>query len=191
MPIITTEIDFVCANQRPYNSRIGLDKLGKLMMHQCVTRFFYSLVLVLFLVPAAEASSIKNIDQFDLKQFYGKVVYLDFWASWCIPCRKSFPWMNDMVERYPAHEFKIVTINLDRDSEDMYEFLARVPARFDIYHDPAGTLAEKFQLQGMPTSYLIDKTGQVVSRHIGFQTGLIAEYEAEIEALLATQLLSI
>lgn len=161
------------------------------MMHQCLTRIIYSLALLLALVPVADASSIKNIDQFDLKQFYGKVVYLDFWASWCKPCRKSFPWMNDMIGRYPEQEFKIVTINLDRDPEAMHEFLARVPARFDIYHDPAGTLAEKFQLQGMPTSYLIDKSGQVVSRHIGFQTGLIAEYEAEIEALLTTQLLSI
>jgi len=158
------------------------------MMPQYVTRFIYSLILVLFLVPVADASSIKNIDQFDLKQFYGRVVYLDFWASWCKPCRKSFPWMNDMIGRYSEQEFKIVTINLDRDPEAMHEFLARVPARFDIYHDPAGTLAEKFQLQGMPTSYLIDKTGQVVSRHIGFQTGLIAEYEAEIEALLRTHL---
>jgi len=161
------------------------------MMHQYTTRFVYSLLLVFFLVTTADASSIKNIDQFDLGEYHGKVVYLDFWASWCKPCRKSFPWMNDMIGRYPEQEFKIVTINLDRDPEAMHEFLARVPARFDIYHDPAGTLAEKFQLQGMPTSYLIDKSGQVVSRHIGFQTGLIAEYEAEIEALLATQLLSI
>ncbi len=191
MPIITTEIDFVCANQRPYNSRIGLDKLGKPMMPQCVTRFIYSLILVLFLVPVADASSIKNIDHFDLKQFYGKVVYLDFWASWCKPCRKSFPWMNDMVDRYSAQEFIIVTINLDRDPEAMHDFLARVPAQFEIYHDPTGTLAEKFQLQGMPTSYLIDQSGQVVSGHIGFETRLIDEYEEEIEALLTTQQLSI
>ncbi len=161
------------------------------MMSQCVTRFIYSLILVLFLVPVADASSIKNIDQFNLEQYHGKVIYLDFWASWCIPCRKSFPWMNSMVERYPAQEFKIVTINLDRDPEAMHDFLARVPARFEIYHDPAGTLAEKFQLQGMPTSYLIDKSGQVVSRHIGFQTRLIDEYEEEIKALLTTQQLSI
>ena len=161
------------------------------MMHQYTTRFVYSLLLVVCLVTTADASSIKNIDQFDLGEYHGKVVYLDFWASWCKPCRKSFPWMNDMIGRYPEQEFKIVTINLDQDPEAMHEFLARVPAQFDIYHDPAGTLAEKFQLQGMPTSYLIDKSGQVVSRHIGFQTGLIAEYEAEIEALLRTHLLAI
>ncbi len=161
------------------------------MMHQCLTRIIYSLALLLALTPIATASSIKNIDQFNLEQYHGKVIYLDFWASWCIPCRKSFPWMNSMVERYPAQKFKIVTINLDRDPGAMHEFLERVPARFEIYHDPSGTLAEKFQLQGMPTSYLIDKSGQVISRHIGFQTRLIDEYEAEIEALLTRQQLSI
>ena len=161
------------------------------MILQRMTRFVYSLLLVICLAPIAHASSIKNIDQFNLEQYRGKVVYLDFWASWCKPCRKSFPWMNSMVERYPAQEFKIVTINLDRDPEAMLDFLARVPARFEIYHDPAGTLAEKFQLQGMPTSYLIDQSGQVVSGHIGFETRLIDEYEEEIEALFTTRLLAI
>jgi thiol-disulfide isomerase/thioredoxin len=153
-------------------------------MHQSLTRCIYSLALLLILVPIAQASSIKNIEQLDLKQYNGKVVYLDFWASWCKPCQKSFPWMNGMVQRYPAEGFKIVTINLDSDSKAMNEFLSRVPADFDIFHDPSGTLAEKFQLQGMPTSYLIDKSGKVVSRHIGFQTEEIPAYEKEIESLL-------
>ncbi len=156
----------------------------KSIMHQSLTRCIYSLVLLLILVPIAQASSIKNIEQLDLKQYIGKVVYLDFWASWCKPCQKSFPWMNGMVQRYPAEGFKIVTINLDSDSKAMNEFLSRVPADFDIFHDPSGTLAEKFQLQGMPTSYLIDKSGKVVSRHIGFQTEEIPAYEKEIESLL-------
>lgn len=153
-------------------------------MTQSVTRFIYTLVLVLVLIPIAHASGIKNIDQLDLKQYNGKVVYLDFWASWCKPCQKSFPWMNGMVQRYPAEGFKLITINLDSDAKAMNDFLSRVPAQFDIYHDPSGTLADKFQLQGMPTSYLINKSGKVVSRHIGFQTQEIPAYEKEIESLL-------
>ena len=92
--------------------------------------------------------------------------------------------MNGMVQRYPAEGFKLITINLDNDSKAMNDFLSRVPAQFDIYHDPSGTLADKFQLQGMPTSYLINKSGKVVSRHIGFQTQEIPAYEKEIESLL-------
>jgi len=152
-------------------------------MNRSLSRFIYSLVLLLILIPIAHASSIKNIEQLDLKQYKGKVVYLDFWASWCKPCQKSFPWMNAMVQRYPADRFKIVTINLDSNEKAMNVFLSRVPAQFDIYHDPSGILAEKFQLQGMPTSYLIDKSGKVISRHIGFQTQEIPAYEKEIEGL--------
>jgi len=152
-------------------------------MYQPLTRYIYSLILLLALLPIAQASSIENIDQLDLKQYKGKVVYLDFWASWCKPCQKSFPWMNDMVQRYPAESFKIITINLDSAEKAMNDFLSRIPAQFDIYHDPSGTLAEKFQLQGMPTSYLIDKSGKVVSRHIGFQTQEIPAYQKEIESL--------
>ena len=153
-------------------------------MTQSLIRFIYTLVLLLALIPTAHASDIKNIDLLDLKQYNGKVVYLDFWASWCKPCQKSFPWMNGMVQRYPAEGFKLITINLDSDAKAMNDFLSRVPAQFDIYHDPSGTLADKFQLQGMPTSYLINKSGKVVSRHIGFQTQEIPAYEKEIESLL-------
>jgi thiol-disulfide isomerase/thioredoxin len=160
-------------------------------LKQLLTRIIYILVLLSALTSGAQASSIKNIDQLDLKQYNGKVVYLDFWASWCKPCQKSFPWMNDMVQRYPVREFKLITINLDSNQKAMNDFLSRVPALFDIYHDPSGTLAEKFQLQGMPTSYLIDKSGKVVTRHIGFQTELISEYEAEIEELLSSNSLTV
>ena len=153
-------------------------------MRQSISRIIYSLVLLTALIPIAEASSIKGIEQLDLKQYTGKVVYLDFWASWGKPCQKSFPWMNSMVKRFPTDSFKIVTINLDSNQKAMNEFLSRVPARFDIYHDPSGTLAEKFQLKGMPTSYLINKSGEVVLQHIGFQTHDIPRYEKEIEKLL-------
>ena len=153
-------------------------------MYQSTSRIICSLALLIALIPIAEASSIKDIEQLDLKQYTGKVVYLDFWASWCKPCEKSFPWMNSMVNRFPTDSFKIVTINLDSDQKAMNDFLSRVPAQFDIYHDPSGTLADKFQLRGMPTSYLINKSGEVVLQHIGFQTHEIPKYEKEIEKLL-------
>ena len=153
-------------------------------MYQSISRIIYSTALLIALTPIVEASSIKGIEQLDLKQYTGKVVYLDFWASWCKPCEKSFPWMNSLVTRFPSDSFKIVTINLDSDQKAMKGFLLRVPAQFDIYHDPSGTLAEKFQLRGMPTSYLINKSGEVVLQHIGFQTHETPKYEKEIEELL-------
>ena len=117
-------------------------------------------------------------------EMIGKVVVMDFWASWCKPCRKSFPWMNQLLTRYPADKFTVITVNLDAETESMHDFLEKVPARFDVYHDPSGSIAEKFQLEGMPTSYLIDRNGKVVKKHIGFLEKDIEKYESEIEALL-------
>lgn len=143
------------------------------------------LLLLLVLLSATPLrAEVYDIGQLDLKSHHGKVVYLDFWASWCKPCRKSFPWMNQLLARYPADKFTVLTVNLDADSESMHEFLKRVPALFDIFHDPSGGIAEQFQLEGMPTSYLIDKRGKVVKKHIGFLEKDVEKYENEIEELL-------
>ena len=141
------------------------------------------LVLLLLVISPVKAE-IYNIDQLDLKKHQGKVVYLDFWASWCKPCQRSFPWMNGLLKKYPSETFTILTINLDAESEAMYQFLDKVNADFDIYHDPSGQIAEQFKIEGMPTSYLIDASGKVVKKHIGFYTKHIGKYEREIEELL-------
>jgi len=141
------------------------------------------LLLLLLFAPPAQAE-IYDIDQLRLADYEGKVLYLDFWASWCKPCQRSFPWMNSLLQKYPADRFAIVTINLDQESDDMRHFLSQVPAKFDIYHDPSGGIAEQFKVEGMPTSYLIDASGKVVKKHIGFYTRQVDKYEREIEELL-------
>ncbi len=141
-------------------------------------------ILLIFLVITPLQAEIYNIDQLRLERYHGKVLYLDFWASWCKPCVKSFPWMNSLVRRFPADRFIVVTVNLDTEPAAMHQFLARVRADFDIYHDPSGNIAEQFQIEGMPTSYLIDAEGKIVKKHIGFYSKKIDEYEKEIEDLL-------
>ena len=140
--------------------------------------------LVLLLAVSPVKAEIYNISQLDLKNHQGKVVYLDFWASWCKPCQKSFPWMNSLLEKYPAEAFTVITVNLDAESDAMHHFLGKVDAKFDIYHDPSGRIAEQFKIEGMPTSYLIDASGKVVRKHIGFYTKRLEKYEREIEELL-------
>jgi thiol-disulfide isomerase/thioredoxin len=71
----------------------------------------YLLLLLLIITPLK--AEIYDIDQLDLASHKGKVVYLDFWASWCKPCRASFPWMNSLLSKYPADKFTVITINLD------------------------------------------------------------------------------
>ena len=142
------------------------------------------ILLLLLLTVSPVKAEIYNINQLDLKDHQGKVVYLDFWASWCKPCQKSFPWMNNLMAKYPAENFTVITVNLDAESEAMHQFLGKVKADFDIYHDPSGQIAEQFKIEGMPTSYLIDASGKVVKKHIGFYTKQVEKYEREIEELL-------
>lgn len=141
------------------------------------------ILLLLLLTTSPVKAEIFNISELDLKNHQGKVVYLDFWASWCKPCQQSFPWMNNLLDKYPAENFTVITVNLDAESEAMHQFLDKVPANFDIYHDPSGQIAEQFEIEGMPTSYLIDSSGKVVKKHIGFYTRDIDKYESEIDAL--------
>ena len=120
----------------------------------------------------------------NLEKLKGKVVYLDFWASWCDPCRKSFVWMNDMHSRYDSKKFTIIAVNLDSSKKDAIKFLEKVPANFDIAYDPEGSVATKYNLKAMPTSYLIDKKGKLVFAHKGYREGDAAEIEEKIRQLL-------
>jgi thiol-disulfide isomerase/thioredoxin len=115
----------------------------------------------------------------------GKVVYVDFWASWCKPCRKSFPWMNAMQQKYAQQGLQIVTINLDADAALAREFLAKVEVQLPIIYDPGGDIAKQYKLLGMPSSYLIDTQGNIRVSHKGFFTNKQDLYEQQILALLA------
>ncbi|AZG75119.1 TlpA disulfide reductase family protein [Shewanella livingstonensis] len=119
-----------------------------------------------------------------LQQFAGKVVYVDFWASWCGPCRKSFPWMNAMQAKYQQQGLEVVAINLDVDTALAREFLSKLPGQFNLRFDPEGDIARAFELQGMPSSFLFNRKGELVQTHMGFFTENIPAYEQEIQILL-------
>lgn len=112
----------------------------------------------------------------------GKVIYLDFWASWCGPCRQSFPWMNAMQEKYKAQDFQIVGVNLDALPEDADQFLKKIPARFTVAYDPKGNSPLKYGVKGMPTSLLIDKDGKILYQHVGFNNESREKLEQIIQA---------
>lgn len=142
------------------------------------------LFLVIIGTGSTLAAEVKDIKDFSLQHYQGKVIYLDFWASWCKPCVKSFPWMNQLSEKYASRNFEVVTINLDTKAEAMELFLEKIPANFSVYHDPQGNMAEKFDLPGMPTSFIIDRDGKAVKKHVGFFKNKITALENEIESLL-------
>ncbi len=114
----------------------------------------------------------------------GKVVLVDFWASWCVPCRRSFPWMNAMHERYASDGLVIVAVNVDNDPDAARAFLAEVPARFGVHYDTDHSLARAFEVVAMPSSFLIGRDGRVVDSHLGFKVLQQDDYEAAIRAAL-------
>ena len=120
-----------------------------------------------------------------LAELKGKVVYVDFWASWCSPCKQSFPWMNDMQAKYGPRGLQIVGITVDRKREDAEKFLASTPAKFMVGFDTTGKVAEAYKPKGTPTSYLIGADGVVRVMHVGFKDSDRAELEREIEAALS------
>ena len=115
----------------------------------------------------------------------GRVVWVDFWASWCVPCRRSFPWLNSMQRKYGPAGLQIIAVNLDKERELADGFLAEVPAEFALRFDPAAALAKEFGVQTMPSSFLIDANGTVLAKHFGFRTADTGDYERAIEAALS------
>lgn len=122
-----------------------------------------------------------------LDQYKGKLVYLDFWASWCGPCRHSFPWMNDMQAKYGPQGLQVVGINLDAKTDDARSFLAATPARFVIAFDPAGAAPRQYGIKGMPSSVLIGPDGKVLFEHSGFREADRVELESRIRAALGAK----
>lgn len=119
-----------------------------------------------------------------LSDYKGKLVYLDFWASWCGPCKQSFPWMNDMQARYGDKGLRIVGVNVDKKPDDATRFLSRTPARFDVVFDTEGKTPSAYGVKAMPTSYLIAPNGKVLAVHGGFREEDREKLEREIKQML-------
>lgn len=136
-----------------------------------IRRMLAALVLALSILP-----SLSNAGALDVAQYKGKVVYVDFWASWCVPCRKSFPWLNEMAKKH-ADDLVVVGVNVDNERAAAMKFLEKYPAHFPLVFDPEGKVAAEYHLEGMPSAVILDRNGKVVHRHVGFREEKLAEYE--------------
>ncbi len=122
-----------------------------------------------------------------LEQYQGKLVYIDFWASWCGPCRQSFPWMNEMQARYGGQGLQVVGINVDARTDDARNFLSATPASFVIAFDPNGSAPRNYGVKGMPSSVLIGPDGKVLYEHSGFRPADRTVLEARIKTALGVR----
>ncbi len=132
-----------------------------------------------FVLPTADIGTIS------FEALRGRVVYVDFWASWCGPCRRSFPWMNELHQRYGARGLTIVAINVDAKREDADRFLRQYPATFAVVYDPTGATPRAYDVKAMPSSYLVDRAGRIAAIEHGFLDERRAAIDERIRTLLA------
>ena len=143
-----------------------------------------SLALFLTFTPAAAHQELPGLD---LESYRGKVVYLDFWASWCRPCAQSFPFLDTLSREHEGRGLVVIGVNVDTERALAERFLARHPVSFQVVYDPTGALAERWQLETMPMAFLIGKDGTVRVRHAGFKSDDRQKLEAEVDQLLAEE----
>jgi cytochrome c biogenesis protein CcmG/thiol:disulfide interchange protein DsbE len=152
---------------------------------QAMSALRHGAVLFLLACACLAGTPCSASTSLDLEGLRGRVVYLDFWASWCAPCREAFPWMQVMQSAYEPQGLAVIAVNLDHDPADAERFLRKFQPNFKVQFDPQGLLAEKFKVAGMPTSVLIDRHGVLRYTHIGFQAVDRQTRTKEIEQLLA------
>jgi thiol-disulfide isomerase/thioredoxin len=136
-------------------------------------------------MPDCALISLTEKQPYDLQQFKGKVIYVDFWTSWCGPCAKSFPFMSELNHDLKDKGLQVIGVNLDESPVDAQSFLARYPANFAIAADTNEQCAKDFGVKAMPSTYLVDRNGTVRHIHLGFRSGEAMELRALVEQLLA------
>ncbi|MCG8590226.1 MAG: TlpA family protein disulfide reductase [Proteobacteria bacterium] len=137
--------------------------------------------------PGFTAPNLKGGPKVSLSKYRGKVVYLDFWASWCAPCLVSLPILDELRKEFPAKDFQVVAVNVDTDPKKALRFLAKSPIGYPSASDTAGKLPERFGIETMPTSFLIDRRGVVRHVHAGFRKGDVEDLRDRIAELVEAQ----
>ena len=170
--------------------------------NQTKTRIFTSLLkssalllATFFLFTTAQAQE-KNVtapdftlksrsgENLKLSEFRGELVMLNFWASWCGPCRQEMPELEALYQRYQSLGFTILGINVDDHAKNADKMLKQIPVSFPVLYDSKHSVSDLYQVQAMPTTILIDRNGTVRHVHLGYQPGYEVTYQEQVEALL-------
>lgn len=152
-----------------------------------------ALAMTSLAIPSAGASTSlapsftlpsRSGDTVSLGQLKGKVVMLNFWASWCGPCRQEMPLLEQMHKRYSALGFTLVGVNVDENSKDAEDWLSKTPVSFPVLFDRESKVSALYDVKAMPSTVFIDRKGNVRYLHKGYKAGDEGEYLNQIRALL-------
>ena len=134
--------------------------------------------------PDFQARSVVEGAEVVLHQLRGKVVLVDFWASWCAPCNAAMPQLEKLSKEFPADQFVVLGVNVDKKLDDARRAIERRKVSYPNASDPTGALPKRFGLETMPTTYLIDQDGVVRVVHRGFRNGDMDELREQVKKLL-------
>ncbi len=134
--------------------------------------------------PLFSGEEMRSGETISLADYRGKVVFLDFWASWCPPCLVSLPAYEELWLELQDEPFVLIAINVDEDTGDGMEFLLNTPVTYPMVADPSGDIGIPYGIRSLPVSYLIDREGNIVRRYRGFEPGDEIDIRRDIEALL-------
>lgn len=131
----------------------------------------------------ASAARPESDAAFELDSTAGRVVLVNFWATWCEPCEQELPAMQRLYERLPRDRFELVAVSIDEEPEKIAGFVERYGLTFPIVMDPGKKVASAYQTMGVPESLLVDRDGRIVERYVGPRDWDAPEYVARIESL--------
>lgn len=119
-----------------------------------------------------------------LEDYRGQVVMLNFWASWCGPCRQEMPVMDDIHEQYKDLGFTVLAVNVDQNKAEADRFLSAVPVDFPILYDSESRVSEMYGVDAMPSTVMIDRDGNARFLHRGYKPGYEEDYVKQVRQLI-------
>ena len=119
-----------------------------------------------------------------LKDLRGIVVMINFWATWCAPCRKELPLLNSLYNKYKSKGFVLLGVNIDDKSELAKKMIKELKINFPVLFDKTQSTSETYDLQAMPSTFIVDKNGIIRFSHYGYKSGYEKKYEKDVKSLL-------